>query len=197
MTFDARRTMSSKLILLFLALLSSGCSTTRLDQIYYLGVFDPIEQVPPQFFRVVVQARSDFFSSTKFASGWAPAALVDSLQSDFTQGFEAGGRPGGPVGVQAGKNLSSLATGRRLVLFGPEGFREAPAEHRLVLVMGATPEAFFQAIDDALGKIAGAQFAGSAEALDRDLFRALSELSLQSAVLEQVDRDLELAEEQS
>src|SRR6185436_10478783 len=49
--------------------------------------------------------------------------------------------------------LSSLKPGRRLMMFGPEGFREAPADHRLVIVMGANPKAFFEAIDTALGDL--------------------------------------------
>ena len=42
------------------------------------------------------------------------------------------------------------------MMFGPEGFREAPANHRLVVVMGADPSAFFEAVDQTLGVIAQA-----------------------------------------
>ena len=47
-----------------------------------------------------------------------------------------------------------MLTGRRLVMFGPEGFREAPKDHRLVVVMGSNPDAFFSAVDEALGVVA-------------------------------------------
>ena len=46
------------------------------------------------------------------------------------------------------------ALNRRLIMFGPEGFREAPKNHRLVVVMGASPETFFNAVDRALGVVA-------------------------------------------
>ena len=48
---------------------------------------------------------------------------------------------------------NSLPTGRKLVLFGPEGFRPVPKNHRLVIVMGSNPEEFFKAIDESLGMI--------------------------------------------
>lgn len=47
------------------------------------------------------------------------------------------------------------ALDRRLVMFGPEGFREAPKNHRLVVVMGSNPASFFDAMDRALGVVAG------------------------------------------
>ena len=56
-------------------------------------------------------------------------------------------------------------------MFGPEGFREAPKDHRLVIVMGASPEAFFGAIDRALGIVADVR-QGSRQStdLERELF---------------------------
>jgi hypothetical protein len=39
-------------------------------------------------------------------------------------------------------------------MFGPEGFREAPRDHRLVVVMGSDPSVFFSAVDEALGSVA-------------------------------------------
>ena len=50
------------------------------------------------------------------------------------------------------KDTSALS-GRRLMMFGPEGFREAPRNHRLVVVMGSSPEKFFSAVDEALGHL--------------------------------------------
>jgi hypothetical protein len=43
-----------------------------------------------------------------------------------------------------------------MIQFGPEGFREVPSEHRLVIVMGANPSAFFQAVDKTLGSLSPA-----------------------------------------
>ena len=44
--------------------------------------------------------------------------------------------------------------GRRLMQFGPEGFRSAPKDHRLVILMGASPETVEQAFASALGSVA-------------------------------------------
>ena len=38
-----------------------------------------MEQVPPSVYRVRVKGQASFLSATKFASGWVPADLVDSL----------------------------------------------------------------------------------------------------------------------
>ncbi len=43
-----------------------------------------------------------------------------------------------------------------MILFGPEGFREAPVDHRLVVVMGSSPEKFFSMVDQTLGIVAAA-----------------------------------------
>lgn len=148
---------------------SSGCSSTatsstaiaggtlglgttpshQLEQVYYLGVFDPQEQLPPTIYRVIVRGQASALGATNFASGWVPAALVDSLNSRV--GFK---KDGSNVNLSSGEPLKKpLKTGRRLMLFGPEGFREAPADHRLVLVMGSNPEAYFNSINNALGAV--------------------------------------------
>src|SRR5262245_25846810 len=87
-------------VLLFCALAAGGCSTTEqnialgvvaatfvnsrsagseIEQIYYLGVFDPQDQLPPTVYRVRVHGQASTFSFTKFASGWVRADLIDSL----------------------------------------------------------------------------------------------------------------------
>jgi hypothetical protein len=132
-------------------LLGARSPTHEIQQVYYLGVFDPREQVPPSIYRLTVHGQSSFMSATKFASGWVPAAMADSLDShiQFNQKSEK-------LEFSSGDNkIEKLQTGRRLVLFGPEGFREAPKDHRLVIVMGSSPEAYFQAVDEALGVMAG------------------------------------------
>jgi len=114
--------------------------TTALEQIYYLGVFDPQEQLPPTIYRVRVKGQSSFFNSTRYASGWVPAAVIDSLGS--TARFDNVNSHG--VTVTKAEGMETKLTGRRLVLFGPEGFREAPKDHRLVLLWVPAPKNFFK-----------------------------------------------------
>ncbi|MCZ6772113.1 MAG: hypothetical protein O7G83_09035 [Proteobacteria bacterium] len=166
--------------------------THEIEQIYYLGVFDPQDQLPPQVYRVRVHGQSSFLNATKFASGWVPADVIDSLGTSI--GFN---KKSGRIEITKGDKdeLSKLKTGRRLVMFGPEGFREAPAGHRLVVVMGASPEAFFGAIDETLGIVAQAmQQASQGEKtaeLDRKLFEALTRMKSER---ERLDRLIEATE---
>jgi hypothetical protein len=74
------------------------------------------------------------------------------------------------------QHTSQLQTGRRLVLFGPEGFREAPRDHRLVILMGTSPEEFFKAIDTALGEISQVQLEKDNAGIQRELMQALIDL---------------------
>jgi hypothetical protein len=135
----------------FSTLLGARSPTHEIQQVYYIGVFDPREQVPPSIYRLTVHGQSSFMSATKFASGWVPAAMADSLDSHIQFNEKSD-----KLEFSSGDNkIEKLKTGRRLVLFGPEGFREAPKDHRLVVVMGSNPEAYFQAIDEALGVMAG------------------------------------------
>jgi hypothetical protein len=132
--------------------------SSSIRQVYYLGVFDPREQLPPTIYRVRVQGQASALALTKFASGWVRAELVDSLSGQVTL-------PGDkvPVGDPTQVEIDKGALGgRRLVMFGPEGFREAPRNHRLVIVMGANPEAFFSAVDQALGVVAQVTQGGEA-----------------------------------
>ncbi len=128
--------------------------TTNIVQTYYLGVFDPREQLPPTIYRVRIQGQASALAWTKFASGWVRADLLDSLSGSVEQdrtGLRLGEDPKNRV--RLGDDKSAL--NRRLVMFGPEGFREAPKNHRLVVVMGSSPENFFGAVDRALGVVAG------------------------------------------
>jgi hypothetical protein len=143
----------------------------ELEQIYYLGVFDPEEQLPPAVYRLTVRGQASILSNTKFASGWVPASLVDALNGRI------GLDPSGSGEVEFSQTNTahnvSLATGRRLMLFGPEGFREAPRNHRLVIVMGADPKTFFEAMDSALGQVSGVTIERQNTALEQKLFQAL------------------------
>lgn len=127
--------------------LAAQSPNNEIEQIYYLGVFDPQEQLPPMVYRVRVHGQSSFMSNTKFSSGWVNARLVDSLGSNITVDKDSG-----QISIEQATDPMNdpLKTGRRLMLFGPEGFREAPAGHRLVIVMGTTPEKWFEAMDQAL-----------------------------------------------
>jgi hypothetical protein len=127
--------------------------TTNILQTYYLGAFDPQGQLPPTIYRVRVQGQSSALSSTKFASGWVRADLIDSLSGRVD--MESVSPPIGPTDGAASLTQDQRSPDRRLVMFGPEGFREAPKNHRLVIVMGSSPATYFEAMDRALGVIAG------------------------------------------
>src|SRR4051794_18904725 len=55
--------------------------TNEIEQIYYLGVFDPQEQVPSTIYRIRVHGQSSALSNMRFGSGWVKAALIDSLNT--------------------------------------------------------------------------------------------------------------------
>ncbi|HYE33628.1 MAG TPA: hypothetical protein VEH27_19570, partial [Methylomirabilota bacterium] len=79
---------------------------------------------------------------------------------------------------------AKLNPGRRLVLFGPEGFREAPRDHRLVIVMGADPSGYFEAIDSALGDMAQVQVVTGNTAVKNEMLNLYEEISTSSKRLE-------------
>ncbi|CAH1206959.1 conserved exported hypothetical protein [Candidatus Nitrotoga sp. BS] len=159
--------------------------TTALEQIYYLGVFDPQEQLPPTIYRVRVKGQSSFFNTTRYASGWVPASVIDSLGS--TARFDKNGD--GVKVTKAEEGMQTKLTGRRLVLFGPEGFREAPKDHRLVITMGSSPEKFFQAVDEALGIVAAVTQGHSGPALEQDLFKELLRVKTEHERLDQLNNE--------
>lgn len=182
--------------------LLAGCNTTEqtiatgtailgtrpaneLEQIYYLGSFDPRGQIPPTIYRIRVRGQSSAFSNTKFASGWVPAALVDSLNSEI--GFKNGSVTLADKAEGVAFNLN-----RRLMQFGPEGFREAPVDHRLVIVMGVDPSNYFQAVDLALGQVAGFESEQSGQALKQTLFGELIKLQGAENKLLQQQQKVEL-----
>jgi len=151
--------------------------THELQQTYYLGIFDPQEQLPPAFYRVVVHGQSSLLSLMRFASGWVPADTVDSLGSRVEMDIETG-----KITVQKEKDdklAAALNAGRRQVLFGPEGFRESPRNHRLVIVMGSSAEKYFDQIS---GTLREARFGSSLQ----DLLLKLREASLEKAKLEKM-----------
>ncbi len=119
----------------------------QIRQVYYVGVFDPHGQVPPALYRITVFGEASAVNSVHFASGWVPAPLADSLETKFTIGAD------GKVAMEKGDDGASLTTGRGLWLFGPEGFRRAPRDHRLVILMGSDPSKFFDAVSEVIGEM--------------------------------------------
>lgn len=141
----------------------------QIEQVYYLGSFDPREQLPPTIYRITVRGQASGISMMKFGSGWVPASLIDSLNTDVEFADASSTRP--TIVTGNGDQQSNLESGRRLIMFGPEGFREAPKDHRLVIVMGSSPDAFFNAIDQVLGA-AGMSKSASSSKLPADLMNA-------------------------
>lgn len=123
--------------------------SNEIEQIYYLGVFDAREQIPPMIYRVRVHGQASALNGTQFASGWVPAQIADSLGANIS--FQ----PNGDLSITpAGTNqAASLVEGRKLIAFGPEGFRTAPDGQRLVIAMGSDASAYFTAVDNTLGAI--------------------------------------------
>jgi hypothetical protein len=158
--------------------LGARAPTHEVEVIYYLGVFDPQDQLPPTVYRIRVHGQSSFISRAKFASGWVRAELIDSLSTGGR--FEGNGLTVDPANSLA---AARLQVGRRLIMFGPEGFREAPRDHRLVVVMGSDPSGFFAAMDKSLGAVAAAQSESQNSGLVEKLFAALTQLQEQSVQL--------------
>ncbi len=164
--------------------------THEIEQIYYVGVFDPQEQLPPEVYRIRLHGQSSFLNNTKFASGWVRADVIDTLGTSV--GFN---KDSGRIEITKGDEgeLSKIKTGRRLMMFGPEGFREAPADHRLVVVMGASPEEFFNAVDQSLGVVSEAIAEQRSAGLDRALFEALTRANGERERLVQIRQDIDAA----
>ncbi len=178
-------------------ILGANSPSQEIQQIYYLAAFDPQGQLPPTVYRIRVHGQASFISFVRFASGWVPAKFIDSLGSDVSFGEEKSTAI--EFDTAASDKLSKLTTGRRLMLFGPEGFREAPKDHRLVVVMGTSPDDFFAAIDESLGTIAQLRAAQAQrdEAdtmergnLDRAMFEALAHVKDQRNRLEALRREI-------
>lgn len=162
--------------------------THEIQQTYYLGVFDPQDQLPPAVYRIRVHGQASFISQMNFASGWVRADLIDSLGTTISIAKDTG-----RVSIEKANDddeLAKIVTGRKLVLFGPEGFREAPKDHRLVIVMGSSPENYFSAMDQALGQVSGAIEAQRESALNRLLFEALAGLGTERELLHRLETDM-------
>jgi hypothetical protein len=168
--------------------LGAGRPSSEVEQIYYIGVFDPQEQVPPEMYRVRVHGQASAISSMSFASGWVHASLIDSLGTSIRTDMESG-----LTSITRGESpeeFKPFKTGRRMMMVGPEGFREAPKDHRLVIVMGASPEKYFQAIDESLGAVSEVIAEQRSAALSQELFEALYKLKSEHDRLNDLEMDI-------
>ena len=155
-----------------------------LEQTYYLGSFDPAGQLPPTLYRIRVRGQSSVLNNTKFASSWVPAEVVDALTGSASLDVKSGSITIGKDSGSPGFNVNE--SGRRLMQFGPEGFRSAPKGHRLVILMGASPETVEQAFASALGSVAMAANGASGSTVDRDALKALLDMGRDKARLQTI-----------
>ncbi len=167
--------------------LGSLSPSSEIEQVYYLGVLDPHDQVPPTVYRVRVRGQASFISRTKFASGWVHASLIDSIGSSIKYGADDG-----VLRIEKSEEkFGGIKAGRRLMLFGPEGFREAPKDHRLAIVMGSSPKAFFSAMDQSLGVISEVQQKQTYSALNRLLFESIMHVESERKRLDDLKAEIE------
>ena len=138
-----------------------------------------------------MRGQASALNTTRYASGWVRAELLDSLST--VAKFQGKELDSGVQVSAADAQTSALVTGRRLVMFGPEGFREAPKDHRLVIVMGSSPEKFFAAIDQALGNVAAATQGQSGSNLEQSLFRDILRLKSERERLEDLRTDVKVS----
>ncbi len=139
-----------------LALIATGCASTRFHEYYYTGIYDPESQLPQEVYRYRITGYASAVSSMKFASGWLPKELVDPLgELPTAPGAPLGDAPKTPADGKCPKNVpevvckatkpsATFESLRPLYLFGPEGFRPAPQDHRLCVVLSHDPEQFFR-----------------------------------------------------
>lgn len=158
----------------------------EIEQVYYLGVFDPEDQVPPSVYRVTVHGQASAISLTKFASGWVPAEIADSLNTQISYNND------GKLEIsQQNTNKLGFQTGRRLMLFGPEGFREAPRNHRLVIVMGTNPSNYFKAVSSVFNQLSGASLQQRNDSVVNKLLLDLAEVGDEKYRLYVLKKDVE------
>ena len=142
-----------------------------------------------------MRGQASAISGVDFQSGWVPAAFVDSLGSSIQfQSATTGSDPGLPKFsevVQKSDEKDGIKVGRRLVLFGPEGFRYAPKNHRLTILMGSDASKFFQAVDTALGEVAEAKEFESSHGIRSAIHEALAELARDAETASDVELSAE------
>ncbi len=175
--------------LVFSGIAAGSSFTTPYDEIqqtYYLGVFDPEEQIQPSFYRFRLSGQSGFLSRVRFASGWVESGFVDSLGSQIA--FD---KENGRLKFVGNSDETRFDPGRRMVLFGPEGFREAPRDHRLVIVMGQDPNAFFDAVGGTLKDLTTLASRQDRQEVERRLVAERHRLQYEAAALDQLSRQID------
>lgn len=170
-----------------LTALGAHSPTNEIEQIYYIGAFDPLGQHEPQMYRIRVHGQASFISQVDFASGWVRADMIDSLGTTVSFNKEKGG-----VVIERAdqSELTKIGGGRKLFQFGPEGTRKVPEDHRLVIVMGSSPQAFFEAMDGSLATISKTIAGQANNELMQELFTALRQVQSETKQLEEVQKDL-------
>lgn len=166
----------------------------ELKQVIYLGSYDPQGQLPPEVYRITVRGQGSMTSGVGFASGWVPAIVADALGSSVSIDPSSGGvklNAASGVGVL---NNPTLGTGRRMVLFGPDGFRVAPKDHRLVIVMGSNADAYFEMIDRALGDMGRLGLQSQDQAVSRAVLVREAGLDTERDELSRLIEKLQVAE---
>lgn len=172
-------------------LLTSGAAitpTNEIEQIFYIGMFDPQSQIPPTIYRIRVNGQSSVLNGMRFGSGWVKAELVDSLSSSAdliarVENKTVVNKDGSKQTIRFKETKLGIDTQRKMIAFGPEGFRITPDDHRLVVVMGSSPEAFFEAVDNTMGEMAKIQNTGMSQELTRLLFESLKSVKSQQSGL--------------
>lgn len=160
----------------------------EIEQVYYVGMLDPQEQLPPTIYRLTVRGQASALSTVKFASGWVPANLIDTLNS--SAGFSEDKLH--PTFKSDDTTPLTLETGRRMVMFGPEGFRQAPKDHRLVMVMGAKADRFFQAMDEVLGSMGKVSVAEESDEFRKQLLKEMHSVLVEAQSIKRLQEDLEI-----
>jgi hypothetical protein len=171
------------------AILATGLVTASLtpsfdlEQTYYLGSFDPAGQLPPTLYRIRVRGQSSMLNNTKFASSWVPAEVVDALTGSAKLDVKSGSLR---IERDTDTSFNVNDSGRRLMQFGPEGFRSAPKGHRLVILMGSSPDKVEQAFSTALGTVALAASGATGSTVDREALKALLDMGRDKAQLRSI-----------
>ncbi|MFC3122401.1 hypothetical protein [Agaribacter flavus] len=163
------------------ASLAAISPTNELEQIFYVGMFDPQEQAPQTIYRIRIHGQASFLNDVKFGSGWVKSELVDSLSSQNNLLDEIKSLSGD--GSKVFEEELGIDSQRKMIAFGPEGFRITPKNHRLVVVMGTSPDAFFQAVDRTMGESAKIQNTTMSAELVQLLFESLKDVNQQKKQL--------------
>lgn len=150
--FKSRHFQSSVCLIavILLALVNVGCASTGFSEYYYLGIYDAQEQLPQEMYRFRLAGYGNPFTKVKFASGWLPAAMVDPIDSDLSFGSNDGKVSYSSTAGDGAR--STFKSFRPFYIFGPEGFRKAPQDHRLCIIMSANPEKIFQMAERFAGR---------------------------------------------